>query len=155
MEVLRGKVVAISISREKGVPKENILEAKVIEGFGIEGDAHGGPWHRQVSFLDTYTISWMTSVLGRSLRFGELAENITVDVDLSKVEVGDKIRVGECLFEITQIGKKCHHGCAIFQRVGKCEMRRKGVFTKVLKGGVIRVGDPVEILKEEKLNDGK
>lgn len=145
--MLQGRVVALSVSREKGVPKENVPEVRVVEGFGIEGDAHGGPWHRQVSFLDTSTIEWMKEIIGRPVRYGELAENITTDVDLSQVSIGDRIRVGECLFEVTQIGKKCHHGCAIFQRVGKCEMRRRGVFTKVLKGGLIRVGDPVEIIK--------
>lgn len=155
MELLQGKVIALSISSEKGVPKENVKEVRVIEGYGIEGDAHGGPWHRQVSFLDTHTIEWMSVILQRPLRFGELAENITIDIDLSKVKVGDRIRVGECLFEVTQIGKKCHHGCAIYQRVGKCEMRRKGIFTVVLRGGVIRVGDPVEIIKKENCGHGK
>jgi len=147
--VFEGKVIAISISKEKGVPKENVPEARVIEDFGIEGDAHAGPWHRQVSFLDTYTLEWMKELVGRPLAYGELAENVTTDVDLSKVEVGDLIEAGECLFEVTQIGKKCHHGCAIFQRVGKCEMRNRGIFTRVLKGGLLKVGDPLKIIKKE------
>jgi len=147
--VPEGKVVAISISREKGVPKENVPEAKVIENFGIEGDAHAGPWHRQVSFLDIYTLEWMKEVVGRPLAYGELAENITTDADLSQVEVGDLIEAGECLFEVTQIGKKCHHGCAIFQRVGKCEMRNRGIFTRVLRGGLLKVGDPLRIIRKE------
>lgn len=145
--MLKGRVVALSVSKEKGVPKENVPEVKILEGYGIEGDAHGGPWHRQVSFLDTYTLEWMKEIVGRPLKYGELAENITTDVNLSQVEVGDQIKVGECLFEVTQIGKKCHHGCAIFQRVGKCEMRTRGIFTKVIKGGTIKVGDTLEIIK--------
>lgn len=145
--MLEGRVIAISISKEKGVPKENVSQVKVIENFGIEGDAHSGAWGRQVSFLDIYTLEWMKKVVGRPLSYGELAENITTDVDLSQVEVGDFISAGECLFEVTQIGKKCHHGCAIFQRVGKCEMRTRGVFTRVLKGGTLKVGDPLKIIK--------
>ncbi len=146
MALSEGKVIAISISKEKGTPKENVTEVKVIENFGIEGDAHAGPWHRQVSFLDIFTLEWMKEIVGRTLAYGELAENITTDVDLSIVKVGDYIEAGECLFEITQIGKKCHHGCAIFQRVGKCEMRNRGIFTKVLKGGVLRVGDKLKVI---------
>lgn len=147
--MFEGKVIAISISKEKGVPKENVPEARVIEDFGIEGDAHAGPWHRQVSFLDIYTLEWMKKVVGRPLAYGELAENITTDADLSQVEVGDLIEAGECLFEVTQIGKKCHHGCAIFQRVGKCEMRNRGIFTRVLRGGLLKVGDPLKIIKKK------
>ncbi|MCS7199853.1 MAG: MOSC domain-containing protein [Caldimicrobium sp.] len=146
----RGKVIALSISREKGVPKENVSQVKVIENYGIEGDAHAGSWHRQVSFLDVYTLEWMKDLIGRPLAYGELAENVTTDLDLSQVKVGDKIIAGECLFEVTQIGKKCHHGCAIFERVGKCEMRNRGVFTKVIKGGIIKVGDIIELIKGRK-----
>ena len=143
---MEGRVVALSVSREKGVPKENVTEVRIVEGYGVEGDAHGGAWHRQVSFLDLATLECMRETLGREVRPGELAENVTVDLDLSAVEVGDRIAAGECLFEVTQIGKKCHTGCAIFKRVGRCEMRNRGVFTRVLRGGVLRVGDPVRIL---------
>ena len=152
---MSGRVVALSISREKGVPKENVSEVRIVEGYGVEGDAHGGNWHRQVSFLDTATLEYMRKLIGRRVRPGELAENITVDLDLSEVEIGDRISVGECLFEVTQIGKKCHAGCAIFQRVGRCEMRNRGVFTRVVKGGVLRVGDPVKILTKSGKNESK
>ena len=146
--LITGKVIALSISREKGVSKENVPEVKVIEDFGIENDAHAGTWHRQVSFLDLKTIEKMKKLIGREIAFGELAENITTDADLSSVEVGDLIFVGECLFEVTQIGKKCHHGCAIFQKVGQCEIRTHGVFTRVLRGGILRIGDPLKIIKK-------
>ncbi len=149
-----GKILALSVSREKGVPKENVEEVKVIEDFGIEGDAHAGSWHRQVSFLDLKTIKRMKDIIGREVAFGELAENVATDVDLSIVEVGDLIEAGECLFEVTQIGKKCHHGCAIFQRVGKCEMRTHGVFTRVLKGGRLKVGDTLRVIKKDEAKDG-
>lgn len=146
---MKGRVVALSVSRKKGVPKENVPEVKIVEGYGVEGDAHGGDWHRQVSFLDTATLEYMRELVGREIRPGELAENVTVDLDLSEVKVGDRIAAGECLFEVTQIGKKCHTGCAIFQRVGRCEMRNRGIFTKVLRGGTLRVGDPVKVIKEK------
>ena len=144
---MKGRVIALSVSRKKGVPKENVPEVKIVEGYGVEGDAHGGDWHRQVSFLDTATLEYMRELVGREIRPGELAENVTVDLDLSGVKVGDRIAAGECLFEVTQIGKKCHTGCAIFQRVGRCEMRNRGIFTKVLRGGTLRVGDPVKVIK--------
>jgi len=146
---MEGRIIALSVSREKGVPKENVSEVRILEGYGVEGDAHGGNWHRQVSFLDKATLEWMRELVGREIRPGELAENVTVDLDLSKVEVGDRISAGECLFEVTQIGKKCHTGCAIFQRVGRCEMRTRGIFSRVLRGGTLRVGDPVKIIKGE------
>ena len=144
---MKGRVIALSVSRKKGVPKENVPEVKIVEGYGVEGDAHGGDWHRQVSFLDTATLEYMRELVGREIRPGELAENVTVDLDLSGVKVGDRIAAGECLFEVTQVGKKCHTGCAIFQRVGRCEMRNRGIFTKVLRGGTLRVGDPVKVIK--------
>ncbi|OAQ20671.1 MOSC domain-containing protein [Thermosulfurimonas dismutans] len=147
--MVEGRIVALSVSRKKGVPKENVPEVRIVEGYGVEGDAHGGDWHRQVSFLDTATLECMRELVGREIRPGELAENVTVDLDLSEVELGDRIAAGECLFEVTQIGKKCHTGCAIFQRVGRCEMRNRGIFTKVLRGGTLRVGDPVKVIKGE------
>jgi len=146
---INGKIMAISISKEKGVSKENVLAVKVLEDFGIENDAHAGTWHRQVSFLDLKTIEKMKNLIGREVAFGELAENITTDADLSSVEVGDLISAGECLSEVTQIGKKCHYGCAIFQRVEQCEMRTHGVFTIVLRGGILCVGDLLKIIKKK------
>ncbi|PMP97852.1 MAG: MOSC domain-containing protein [Thermodesulfobacterium geofontis] len=112
--MLEGKVITISISKEKEVTKENVPEVKVIENFGIEGNVHSSPWHRQASFLDIYTLERMKEIVGRPYSYGELAENITTDADLSQVEMGDLISAGKCLFEVTQIGKKCHHRRTIF-----------------------------------------
>lgn len=142
----KGKVVAISISREKGVSKENVYNVKVLKNYGIEGDAHAGHWHRQISFLDTDTLKMVQNRLGRKILPGELAENITVDVSLSDVKVGDIMIAGQCVFEATQIGKKCHSGCAIFKKIGDCEMRKRGIFARVLKGGLLHIGDEVIVL---------
>ncbi len=144
---MEGKIIALSVSRKKGVSKEPVPEVKIVENWGIEGDAHSGKWHRQVSLIDIYTLKYMEKLLGRKIAYGELAENITTDLDFSSIKVGDYLYAGECIFQVTQIGKKCHHGCAIYQRIGKCEMRNKGIFTKVLKGGILRVGDPIKLVK--------
>ncbi len=140
-----GQVIAISVSHMKGIPKKNVYMVRVLENYGIEGDSHGGLWHRQISFLDLETIKKIQNRVGREVHPGELAENVTVDVSLSNVNVGDIITVGQCAFEVTQIGKKCHKGCRIFKRIGDCEMRKKGVFARVIKGGTMRVGDKVTV----------
>lgn len=114
---------------------------------GIEGDAHAGPWHRQVSFLAGETIE---EVRGRGLDvdFGDFAENIATEgVDWDRVEVGTRIRLGhQAVLEITQKGKTCHHRCAIYYRVGDCVMPREGVFARVIKGGKICCGDPIRFV---------
>lgn len=141
------RVLSIAISKKKGVQKEPVEEARLVEDFGIEGDAHGGPWHRQVSFLASERISEQRE-RGLPVDFGAYAENIaTSGIDWPKVPVGAKLRIGqEAIVEITQIGKKCHTKCAIYTMAGDCIMPREGVFGKVLKGGLIRVGDEIEFL---------
>ncbi|OCC14915.1 MOSC domain protein [Dissulfuribacter thermophilus] len=141
------KVVSLAISKEKGVQKLPVEEVRLIEDFGVEGDAHGGPWHRQVSFLASERIEAQKEK-GLDVGFGAYAENIaTVGIDWPKVPVGTKLKIGkEALLEITQIGKKCHTKCAIYKMAGDCIMPREGVFARVLKGGTVRVGDEIEFL---------
>lgn len=143
-----GKIVAISISKKKGIPKRNVQSAKLIENYGIEGDIHAGPWHRQVSLLALESIDKMRQKGLKNLRPGAFAENITTEfLELPNIEVGTKIRLGsEAILEITQIGKECHTKCAIFVRLGDCVMPREGIFAKVLKSGRIKVGDRIEII---------
>jgi len=138
-----GKIVAISISKKKGIPKSNILSAKLIENHGIEGDIHAGNWHRQVSFLALESIDKMREKGLPNLRPGAFAENITTEfIDLPHLEVGTRIKIGaDAELEITQIGKECHSKCAIFFKVGDCVMPREGIFAKVIIGGEIFVGD--------------
>ena len=143
-----GKVVAISISKKKGIPKTNVQSAKLIENFGIEGDVHAGNWHRQVSFLALESINKMREKGLPNLRPGAFAENITTEfLELPDLEVGTRMKIGkEAELEITQIGKECHSKCAIFYKVGDCVMPREGIFAKVVRGGEIFVGDEIKIL---------
>ncbi|MDF1613261.1 MOSC domain-containing protein [Melioribacteraceae bacterium 09-Me] len=143
-----GKVVAISISKKKGIPKTNVQSAKLIENFGIEGDIHGGKWHRQVSFLALESIDKMREKGLPNLRPGAFAENITTEfLELPKLEIGTRMKIGkEAELEITQIGKECHSKCAIFIKVGDCVMPREGIFAKVIRGGEIFIEDEIQIL---------
>ena len=75
---------------------------------------------------------------GIELKPGDFAENITTrGVQLSDLPVGTRLFMGDTELEVTQIGKECHHGCAIYAAVGDCVMPRKGIFAKVIKGGKI------------------
>lgn len=141
------KVIAINISETKGVPKESIPEGNFILDFGLEGDAHAGKWHRQVSLLGVESINKMKAVGIKGLCSGKFAENITTEgINLYELPIGTKLQIGNTTQEVTQIGKECHAGCAIFQQVGQCIMPKEGIFTKVLKGGKIKVGDEISIV---------
>jgi len=140
-------VVAINISNKKGITKQSINEANFIENFGIEGDAHGGNWHRQVSLLGQESIDKIKAMGMNDLDSGSFAENITTEgIELYNLPIGTKLAIGETIQEVTQIGKECHQRCAIFHTVGDCVMPREGIFTKVLKGGKVIPGDKIEIL---------
>ena len=142
---MSGKVVAVNISEKKGTPKKTIPEGMLIEDFGFEGDAHAGKWRRQVSLLGVESIEKAKKGPTDGLCHGVFAENITTEgITLYTLPVGAKLRVGECLLEITQIGKECHEGCAVSKLVGQCVMPREGVFASVLKGGTVRPGDEIE-----------
>lgn len=138
-----GKIKAICISEKKGIEKKEVPCAVLKEDWGIEGDAHGGRWHRQVSLLSLEQIEAFRQK-GAEVDYGAFGENLVVEgFDLSKIPVGTRFAIGEALLELTQIGKECHSHCAIYQRMGDCIMPREGVFTKVLKGGEIRPGDEI------------
>lgn len=144
---MAGIIKAINISEKKGVPKTTINKAHFIEDFGIEGDAHAGKWHRQVSLLGEESIDKIRMKGFDGLCTGRFAENLTTEgIILYDLPVGTKLRIGETLHEVTQIGKECHNGCAIKQKVGDCVMPREGIFTKVLHGGVVEAGDKIEVL---------
>ncbi len=140
------KIKAISISDRKGVRKTNIDHVNLIEGFGLENDAHGGKWHRQVSLLAQESIQFMREK-GLDVVAGNFAENITTEgIDLMKLAVGDHLKLGKTELIISQLGKICHNRCAIYHQAGDCVMPREGIFGVVLTGGKISVGDEVEIL---------
>ena len=142
-----GYVVAINISENKGERKKNIEESLLLEEHGLEGDAHAGDWHRQVSLLAEESIEKMRE-MGLDVSSGDFAENITTKgINLVSLPVGTKLMTGETLLEVTQIGKVCHDRCAIYYQAGDCVMPREGIFCRVLKGGQIKVGDEVKIAK--------
>ena len=144
------KVLAICISKHKGTLKNEVTEAYCIEEFGIEGDAHGGKWHRQVSLLAFEKIDDFRNK-GGNVDFGAFGENLVVDgIELHKLPVGQQLQVGEVLLEVTQIGKECHDKCAIYYQVGECIMPKNGIFTRVLKGGKVKVGDQCTLIDSGK-----
>ena len=146
-----GKILAICISKQRGVQKKPINEAKVIADWGIEHDAHGGDWHRQVSLLSADKIEDFRKN-GVRVGYGAFGENLVVSgLDFAKLSVGTLVRAGEVLLEMTQIGKECHAHCAVYHQVGDCIMPREGVFAKVLTGGVLHPGDEL-VIEERKGN---
>lgn len=146
-----GKILAICISKQRGVQKKPINEAKVIADWGIEHDAHGGDWHRQVSLLSADKIEDFRKN-GVRVGYGAFGENLVVSgLDFAKLSVGTLLRAGEVLLKMTQIGKECHAHCAVYHQVGDCIMPREGVFAKVLTGGVLHPGDEL-VIEERKGN---
>lgn len=144
------KVISINISKEKGVVKKPIGEGLFLENFGLEEDAHSGKWHRQVSLLGMESFQKMVDEGAEGLVPGIFAENITTDgIILYELPVGTKLSIGDTIHEVTQIGKECHSGCEIAKKVGKCIMPKEGIFTRVLKGGIIYEGDKIEIFNDE------
>ena len=130
-------LLSLNISEKKGVQKKPVDFMELRVAHGIEGDAHAADWHRQISLLANEDADTLRG-RGMEIGFGDFAENITTSgVDLSSLPLGTKIFLGECETEITQIGKECHQHCAIYHTTGDCVMPRKGIFVKVLKGGII------------------
>jgi len=145
------RIIAVCKSKEKGTRKQPIAEGVLQPDYGLVGDAHADCCtHRQVSLLATESINKM-----RSLSFdvgpGDFAENLTTEgIDLVSLPIGTEISIGnEAILEISQIGKECHSGCAIYRQVGKCIMPKEGVFTKVIQGGLVKAGDAIRVLGEE------
>lgn len=141
------EIVSVNISEKKGTIK--IAKDKItLNNTGVENDAHAGDWHRQVSLLAEESIRRFESQLGRHIEFGEFAENITTrGIVLHETSPGDKLKIGNTLLEVTQIGKKCHgDNCEIFKQVGKCVMPKEGIFAKVIEGGTIQPGDKSELI---------
>ncbi|HWQ42068.1 MAG TPA: MOSC domain-containing protein [Desulfosporosinus sp.] len=142
-----GKIIAVCTSEKKGMRKKNIGEGTLKMNFGLEGDAHGGDWHRMVSLLAMESIKKMTDK-GLDVGPGDFAENLTTEgLELFTLPVGTKLKIGETsIGEVTQIGKECHTKCAIFFQAGDCVMPREGIFIRLLEGGPVRVGDSIEVM---------
>lgn len=144
-----GEIKAICISEKRGTQKKEIPEAQILEDWGIEGDAHGGKWHRQISLLAVEKIEDFRA-RGAEIDYGAFGENLIVEgYDLRALPVGTRFKIGEVLLELTQIGKECHSHCEIYKKMGDCIMPREGVFTKVLHGGHIQKDDKIEMIPPE------
>lgn len=143
----QGVVVSVNVSEKKGVQKRPLERCQVLADHGLEGDAHAGPWHRQVSLLAEESIKKMQA-LGFDVGPGDFAENITTrGLDLLSLPVGTRLIIDGTVLEITQHGKTCHTKCAIYHRLRECIMPTEGIFAKVLQGGEIRVGDEIKVLR--------
>lgn len=145
-------IKAINISIRRGTIKTPVESAQLKVDHGIVGDAHAGNWHRQISLLAQESIDKMTELGVEGLDPGKFAENITTEgICLHKLPVGTKLMLGDCLTEVTQIGKKCHQHCEIFKKIGTCIMPQEGIFVKVLQNGYIWPGDEIRVLEEEEM----
>lgn len=142
------KIIAVCTSEKKGMRKKNVGEGVLKVNFGIEGDAHGGDWHRQVSLLAMESIKKMQD-MGLDVGPGDFAENLTTEgIDLVSLPLGTKLKIGKSgVGEVTQIGKECHTRCAIYYQAGDCVMPKEGIFIRVLEGGPIKVGDTIEVIE--------
>ena len=145
-KIKTAKILAISISEKKGVKKANVQKVELKDDFGIIGDAHAGAEVRQVSLLAEESIEKMRQK-GLNVNPGDFAENITTqNLDLLRLKIGDRLKIGQdVILEISQIGKECHTRCNIYYQAGDCVMPREGVFASVLNGGIIKVGDKIEV----------
>ena len=141
-------VRAICVSEVRGVQKQEVSEAYLRREHGVEGDAHAGPWHRQVSLLSASSVERLQERVDFPLVPGAFAENILVDgLDVWTLPVGARLTVGGALCEVTQIGKQCHNDCEIKRATGKCVMPTEGIFAVVVKEGRVQAGDEIEVLK--------
>jgi len=141
------EVVSVNISEKKGTVKHEVDEIKLVINHGILGDAHAGNWHRQISLLAEESIDEMRNI-GLTLKNGAFAENInTIGIELKTLPIGTKLKIGDTVVEVTQIGKECHNDCEIKKLTGKCVMPTDGIFVIVNKEGTIKKGDKIEVLE--------
>lgn len=147
-----GKIVAVCTSPQKGMRKKNVGSGKLLVDLGLEGDAHAGFAHRQVSLLALESIEKMQK-LGLDVNPGDFAENLTTQgIDLVNLPIGTRLKVGEeAILRVTQIGKECHSRCAIYYQAGDCVMPKEGIFAEVLKYGQVKLDDEIKIIPSYKL----
>ena len=145
---MKGRIVAVCLAPAKGMQKTDVGEAVLVEEKGMEGDAHFGFQHRQISLLNAEEAAKIREKVP-ALKAGDFAENLLVEgFNLASLGLGDRIRTGNAILEVTQIGKECHSRCAIYEAAGDCIMPRLGIFCRVIYGGTVRNGDVVESYRE-------
>ena len=143
-----GKILALCMSERRGTQKHRVESAKLVKDWGIEGDAHAGRWHRQVSLLSAERVDEFRAK-GAEVSDGAFGENIVAEgFDFKNLPVGTLFRCGDAVLEMTQIGKQCHNDCEIKRTTGKCVMPTEGIFAIVIKEGRIQAGDEIEVLKK-------
>lgn len=143
---MTGTITAVCISTAKGERKTPTTTAELRPEHGLVGDAHAGPWHRQVSLLARESIEKMRA-LGLEVSNGDFAENLTTSgIDLLALPIGTRLQAGSARLEVTQIGKECHTRCAIYYQAGDCVMPKEGIFARVLSGGTVRPGDEIAVI---------
>jgi MOSC domain-containing protein YiiM len=142
----RGEIIAVCTSQKKGIRKKDVGQAELRADWGLVGDAHAADWHRQVSLLAWESIEKMRAK-GLNVNAGSFAENITTrGISLVDLPVGTRLRLGDALVEVTQIGKECHNRCAIYYQAGDCVMPREGIFVRVCEPGSVRTGDEIVVI---------
>jgi MOSC domain-containing protein YiiM len=145
-----GEIIAVCVSAAKGERKTPVDKVLLRENHGIVGDAHAGDWHRQVSLLAKESIDKMRK-LGLDVDNGDFAENLTTcGVNLPTLAIGTRLKIGETLLEVTQIGKECHTRCAIYYQAGDCVMPKEGIFAKVLTGGEVTPGSQLQVISDSR-----
>jgi MOSC domain-containing protein YiiM len=148
---MTARIVEVCTSKSKGERKTPVAAVEMRVNHGIEGDAHAGEWHRQVSLLAVESIRKMQA-LGLSVGNGDFAENLTTEgIELFSLPIGTLLEIGETLLEVTQIGKVCHTRCAIYYQAGDCVMPKEGIFVRVLRGGTVAAGMAIQILEQDEL----
>lgn len=145
-----GRIVAVCTSEKKGQRKKNVDQGYMTPNHGLEGDAHAGEWHRQISLLALESIKKMQDK-GLDVGPGDFAENLTTEgIDLVSLPVGAKVSIGKTIIgRVTQIGKECHDRCAIYYQAGDCVMPREGIFIEILEAGPVQVGDKIEMISDD------
>lgn len=144
---MEGRITAVNISEEKGQIKKTMERGNLIKDFGLEGDAHGGKGHRQVSLLAKESIDKMKALGIEGLCTGKFAENITTEgIALHTLEVGTRLKAGKAVLGISQVGKECHLDCEILRQIGKCVLTTEGIFARVIESGTIKPGDKIEVI---------
>jgi len=166
---LLSTVLAVSIKDQPGIPKHEVKNIQLLEGFGVEGDYHAGkyvrhrylvkkdptrPNHRQILLIDNHILSDLKDK-GIELEPGSMGENIIVGgLDMMSLPIGTRLEIGECLLELSEVRDPCAQlndshpdlfRAVINEQDGET-IYNAGIFARILKGGTVNPGDQVRII---------